>query len=257
MIMLVLFPVIHIQILGKTLNAGSTILLFLLLYYANIFIIAARRIRFNIKKQVSAANQRQTVFRSKIAKFLHRIMSTVSGMTLLSFLMMIPIIGFCEIFYILAGQEPDGFIKAFTMTADRTFSKQTPPPPLEYKGHYLCTVAAGGHKKIVKPLRYGIRRGEKIVVNRQLLVANAFEELISERTPKFHHAVRGFYDRHGYPISKLITTKTRADIIYLMMKPLELIFIAALYLFDTTPENRIAVQYSEYKTNVQLLYAKH
>ena len=72
----------------------------------------------------------------------------------------------------------DAPIKAFTDTADWTFSQQIPPPPMESSGHYLCTVAAGGHKKIVKPLRYGTRRGQTIVVNRQLCIANAFEEWI-------------------------------------------------------------------------------
>ena len=151
------------------------------------------------------------------------------------------------ILYILLGQGPDGVIKAFTMTADWTFSQQIPPPPIDYDGHYLCTVAAGGHEKIVKPVRYGKRRGETIVVNRQLLASNAFEDLIMERTPRFHRAVRSFYDKHGYPISKYITTRTRADMVYFVMKPLEWLFILFLYTFDTHPENRIAVQYSDYK----------
>ena len=34
-----------------------------------------------------------------------------------------------------------------------------------------------------------------------------------------------------------------ADIIYFLMKPLEWLFLLVLYLFDTNPENRIAVQY--------------
>ena len=102
----------------------------------------------------------------------------------------------------------------------------------------------------MKPLRYGVRRGERIVVNRQLLIANAFEDLIHERCPRLHRRVRSFYDRHGYPISRHITTKLRADIVYILMKPLELIFITVLYLFDTEPENRIAVQYSEYKRRI-------
>ncbi|MBQ3948631.1 MAG: hypothetical protein II656_08935, partial [Ruminococcus sp.] len=181
---------------------------------------------------------------------LHKLMSKVSGMTALSFGLMIPIIVVCEILYIINGQGPDGFIKAFTDTADWTFSKQTPPPPKEYEGHYLCTVAAGGHEKVVKPQRYGIRRGQKISVNRQLLVANAFEDLIQERCPKIHRVVRNFYDKHGYPVSKHITTKSRADIVYILMKPLELLFITTLYLFDKDPENRIAVQYSDYKGRI-------
>lgn len=143
----------------------------------------------------------------------------------------------------LFGQRPDVLIKAFTETSDWTLSQQISPPPLTYDAHYLCTVSLRGHKKIVKPIRYGIRRGEKIVVNRQLCVANAFEQLIEERTPRLHRAVRNFYDKYGYPVSRHITTPLAADITYLIMKPLELVFLAVLYTVDKKPEDRIALQY--------------
>jgi len=64
-----------------------------------------------------------------------------------------------------------------------------------------------------------------------------------ERTPRFHRAIRNFYDKYGYPISKLIRTAWLADLTYLIMKPLEWIFLIVLYLFDKKPENRIALQY--------------
>ncbi len=217
------------------------------LYLANMILLAVRRIRFQIKEHVRLVNERKTVFRNKFGTWLGKIMSRVSTMTLFSFVLILPVAAILEILFIIFGQGPDGFIKAFTMTADWTFSTQTPPPPLEYEGHYLCTVAAGGHKNIVRPLRYGKRLGSKIVVNRQLMTANAFEDLIMEKLPIFHKAVRGFYDRYGYPISRHITSPMRADIVYILMKPLEYIFVFVLYLFDSQPENRIAVQYSNYK----------
>ena len=74
-------------------------------------------------------------------------------------------------------------------------------------------------------------------------VANAFEQLLEERTPRFHRALRSFYDNYGYPISKHIRTPLSADMIYLVMKPLEWLFVAVLYLFDEKPEDRIARQY--------------
>ena len=144
----------------------------------------------------------------------------------------------------LLGQAPDAAVRAFTETSDWTFSQKISPPPVDYQGHYLCTVAAGGHPRLVKPTRYGIRRGEKIVVNRQLCVANAFEQLIMERSPRFHRAVRQFYDTHGYPLSTKITTPLRADVTYLLMKPLEWCFLLVLYTFDQKPEERIAKQYT-------------
>lgn len=222
----------------------------LYLYYINLLMIAARQIRFHITEHVRLVKERDTQFRSKFAMRLSKIMSKVSSMTIFSFLLILPVAAILEILFILLGQGPDGFIKAFTMTADWTFSTQTPPPPMEYEGHYLCTVAAGGHKNVVKPIRYGKRLGTAIVVNRQLLAANAFEDLIKEKLPRFHKSVRSFYDKHGYPVSRHITTPYRADAVYILMKPLEFIFIGALYLFDVHPENRIAVQYSDYRGEI-------
>ncbi len=228
-------------------NCNDLLYLFCLLYLANVIVLAVRRIRFHITEHVRLANERETVYKTRFGAWLGKIRSKVSTMTLFSFVLIFPIAAVLEILSMIFGQGPDGFIKAFTMTADWTFSTQIPPPPLEYDGHYLCTVAAGGHKKIVKPVRFGIRRDQKIVVNRQLLAANAFEDLIMEKLPRFHKAVRGFYDKYGYPISRHITTPFRADIVYILMKPLEYIFVFVLYLFDDQPENRIAVQYSDYK----------
>ena len=89
----------------------------------------------------------------------------------------------------------------------------------------------------------GIRHGEKIVVNRQLCIANAFENLIEEKTPKFHYFVRYIYDKYGFPLAKHIHKAWQADITYILMKPLEWIFLFVLYMFDKKPENRIATQY--------------
>lgn len=156
---------------------------------------------------------------------------------------MLPLLGIVIAILILMGQKPDSIIKAWTETADWTFSKQIPPASLPSDGHYLCTVAAGGHKEVVKPLRDGNRHGHKILVNRQLCIANAFEQVIEEKVPKFHSFIRGAYDKYGYPIATKINSPIKADITYYLMKPLEWIFLITLYLVDNKPENRIAVQY--------------
>ncbi len=80
-------------------------------------------------------------------------------------------------------------------------------------------------------------------MNKQLCIANAFEQVLEDKTPIFHKLVRGIYDRTGYPISKHIHSKYLADTIYFLMKPLEWIFLLVLYIVDLNPENRIAVQY--------------
>ena len=88
-----------------------------------------------------------------------------------------------------------------------------------------------------------MRHGHEVIVNRQLCIANAFEEVLQEKTPGFHKTVRTFYDKYGFPVAKLISKKWQADLVYIIMKPLEWIFLLVLYSTDVHPENRIAVQY--------------
>ncbi len=156
---------------------------------------------------------------------------------------MLPILALILGIMSLFGQYPDRAIRAWTETAQWNLSRMKAPPNVEYDEHYLCTVAAGGHEKVVRPIRMGERHGHRIVVNRQLLIANAFEQILEEKTPKMHKAIRGFYDKHGYPVARHIKTKAAADIVYFVMKPLEMLFLLFLYLVDAKPENRIAVQY--------------
>ena len=180
---------------------------------------------------------------SALSSFM-RILENAKRWPLIALIMTIPMLGILICILIIFGQAPDAAIKAFTETADFRLSQKIPPQQLYYDEHYLCTVAAGGDKKIVKPLRMGIRHGHPVVVNRQLCVANAFEQVLEERTPRFHKAVRSFYDTYGFPIAKVIRTKRTADLVYFIMKPLEWIFLIILYLTDIHPEDRIALQYT-------------
>lgn len=68
---------------------------------------------------------------------------------------MIPLLGVIILILLLFGQEPNSVIKAWTETADWTMSQKTAPQNIFYDEHYLCTVAAGGHQKVVKPIRTG------------------------------------------------------------------------------------------------------
>lgn len=162
---------------------------------------------------------------------------------LLALIFVLPLMGMILGILILFGQKPDAIIKAWTETTDWRLSQQIAPQNAMYDEHYLCTVAAGGHENIVKPIRMGERHGHRVVVNRQLCIANAFEQILEEKTPGFHRTVRHCYDTYGFPISRLIRTKGAADVVYLLMKPLEWIFLCVIYLCDAKPENRIVVQY--------------
>ena len=224
-------------------------LAFLFIYVLNYFLMAVRIISGNVKRYLAYFRENDIHPNSALGVWAVNVLSKASGWVWFPVICLIPLTGLLICICILFGQGPWGIIKAFTETSDWTYSTMISPPPKEYMGHYLCTVAVNGHEKLVKPTRLGIRQGVKIGVNRQLCVANAFEQVIEERTPRFHRLVRYIYDNYGYPLSKHITTKLRADIIYIVMKPLEWIFLAVLYLSDICPESRIAVQYTGRKMN--------
>ena len=174
---------------------------------------------------------------------LSRLLHNSGNWPWLALLLMLPLLGLVIMVLTLFGQKPDDIIQAWTQTSQWRLSQQVSPPNLYYDEHYLCTAAAGGHKKVVKPLRMGVRHGHAVVVNRQLCIANAFEQILEERLPRTHRIVRRFYDTYGFPIARHIRTPLAADVTYILMKPLEWLFLAVIYLCDTKPENRISMQY--------------
>ena len=104
-------------------------------------------------------------------------------------------------------------------------------------------MAARGHPTLVKPILVGRRHGQLVIVNRQLQIANAFEELVQEALPQVHRVLRTAYDRWGYNLSRNINTEQRSNITYVLMKPLEWLFLLCLYLGSTRPEEKIRRQY--------------
>lgn len=163
---------------------------------------------------------------------------------ILGMILVIPVIGIMVAVLVLFGQAPDAAIKAFTETSDFLLSTKVSPQNLYQDEHYLCTVAAGGDRKLVKPIRRGLRHGHEVIVNRQLQVANAFEEELMIHTPKLHRKVRDFYDTYGFPVAKVIKKNWIADLVYFIMKPLEYLFVIVIYAVEVHPEDRIAMQYT-------------
>jgi len=177
-------------------------------------------------------------------RFLNKINTIIGTKCFLwSIILFIPILTVITLILIIFGQEKDSIIKVWTETTTWTFSQKEHPPFLDHTGHYLCTIAACGHSHIVKPLRLGTRKGRIIIVNRQLMIANAYEDLLKRKFSKIHKVIRFVYDKYGYPISKYITNKYISDIIYFLMKPLEYLFLINLYLFELNPEKLISKQY--------------
>ena len=208
------------------------------------YILCSIRAIIDIMKKYKEKNLKAKEYDNKFLNICNKIIYNIDTWPIVAIILSIPLTTVLIGILVLFGQRPDEAIKAFLETSDWTLSSKISPPDVIYDGHYLCTVSLKGHKKIVKPIRMGIRKGEKIVVNRQLCIANAFEDLIMEKMPRFHHFVRYIYDKYGFPLSKYIKKAWQADITYIVMKPLEWIFLIVLYVFDKKPENRIATQYT-------------
>lgn len=195
-----------------------------------------------VNQERIAAKERR--YKNKWLNRLNDKMIQSGQLSIWAIIIILPILLLITLILILFGQDADSLVKVFTETTTWTFSEKTHPPYLDHKGHYLCTVAACGSPKIVKPQRLGIRHGTEIIVNRQLMIANAFEELISDKSPRFHRWLRKNYDKYGYPLSKRITSKKWSNTTYILMKPFEWFFLLSLYLFSSHPEKKINRQYA-------------
>ena len=152
---------------------------------------------------------------------------------------------------LLFGQKPDSLVRAFTDTYKQGLSQlDIDCNKVVCGGHFLCTIAAKGHPGLVRPVRAGIRGGAPIKCSRQLLIANAFEEWLEQHMPALHRPVRRLYDHVGSCLHRhygVFDRKWVSDLVYLLMKPLEWIFLLTLYMVDRRPENRIAQQYMHWE----------
>lgn len=245
LILNVIFTIIYIIHVWKHLSGFNILVLLFGLITLNLFYLNELRTSLNLYIENELNSDR--IYKNKLIFTLRKFTLNFRNIAITWAIFLFPLVLIIQLICILFGQSPTSIIDAFLHTSDYNFSTVPAPDPiiLEYDGHYLCTVSVKGHKKLVKPLRYGIRHGHKIIVNRQLLIANAFENILEQYTPKLHKIIRNFYDKYGYPLSKHINTKLSADIVYILMKPLEWIFLFILYTVDKNPEDRINIQYSE------------
>jgi hypothetical protein len=154
----------------------------------------------------------------------------------------------------LIGQDIEALTRVYTETATWKLSQHVHPPTVDDRhGHYLCTVAAHGNPKIVKPLGIGQRHGKLIMINRQLQIANAFECLIENKSPKIHKVIRTNYDKYGINLAKRINNERLSNWTYMLMKPFEWIFLAVLYSCCIQPEELIKSQYKSDSQKISLL----
>lgn len=208
-------------------------------------LIAARTIATVVQRHALDADRAEKVETHARLAWLHALLTRAKTWPILAFGIALPALGLVYALLVLLGQGPHALIRAFTDTSQWTLSQHTSPPNLSYDEHYLCTVAAGGHPQLVQPLRGGIRHGHPVTVNRQLLIANAFEQVISDRLPRTHRAIRRLYDRYGFDLATRIKTPWAADVVWVLMKPCEWVFLAVIYLCVNYPEDLIAMQYTD------------
>lgn len=185
----------------------------------------------------------ERVYKNQFLNLANQLLIKIATNPVWLIVLLLPFLFVCTLILIVFGQSPDSLVKAFTETTCWRFSQMSHPEYLPHQGHYLCTVAACGSEKIVKPIRIGQRHGTEIIVNRQLMVANAFEEVIENSLPNIHRIIRRAYDNYGLPLSKYINTTSRSNITYLVMKPLEWVFLFVLYIACLHPEDKINSQY--------------
>lgn len=205
-------------------------------------ILAIYRIVIIVRSQIEESQTRH--FKNKFLEACNLFLNKKYSVPVWSLIFMLPAFVVITLILILFGQDVNSLVKVFTDTTTWTFSQKMHPPILTHEGHYLCTVAAKGNPNVVKPIRLGSRHGNTIIVNRQLQIANAFEELLSDYVPSIHRFIRKNYDKYGYNLSLKINSSKGSNITYVIMKPLEWFFLVCLYLFCQKPEQKIRKQYA-------------
>lgn len=100
---------------------------------------------------------------------------------------------------------------------------------------FVVTAAARGHENFVGPFSPTEHRNKIRPANRQLSTFWQLEALWSRRFPNSHRRFRRIYNRVGPRIARRISTPWRADIIYLLLKPAELV---AAVILQTNAERK-------------------
>ena len=212
-------------------------------FYPALLILASIGILVKMIRNKAQLN-REVEYKNKWLNAINRRLIKVNNLPLMAVLLSVPVLTVVVLILVLLGQDADSFPKVYTETATWRLSQHIHPPTVDDRhGHYLCTVAAMGSPQIVQPIAVGRRHGNPIIVNRQLQIANAFEGMVEQVSPAAHRLIRAYYDRYGLNLSKLVNTERLSNLTYVAMKPLEWVFLTALYAFYVKPEEVIKRQY--------------
>lgn len=90
-------------------------------------------------------------------------------------------------------------------------------------GCFIVTAASRGHAGCVGPFIEIAHNGRNLQVNQQLIVFWQFENFWQKQSPRSHAMFRKVYNRAGPVIAARIKSPWLADVVYLALKPAELI----------------------------------
>jgi len=88
---------------------------------------------------------------------------------------------------------------------------------------FIVTATLRGHARLVGPFVDCTRHGQHRRANRQLMTFWQLEQMWRQRLPRSHKCFRSVYNRLGPRIALMVGSPTRADIVYLALKPVELL----------------------------------
>lgn len=92
--------------------------------------------------------------------------------------------------------------------------------PEENPDCFIVTAASKGHPSVVGSWRE-ITTGQ--LVNNQLRTFRKFEQRLTDEYPAIHSVARTIYNVVGPTVARCVVFRWQADLIYLMLKPLELL----------------------------------
>jgi len=215
----------------------------LLSLYPIILIIIAFGILYKLIRNKAKLNTELT-YKNKWLNLINTKLVQTQNLPFYSILITIPFLIILLLLLMLFGQDTESLSKVYSETATWKYSQHIHPPTVDDRhGHYLCTVAAYGNPIIVKPIGIGRRNNRTIIINRQLQIANAFENIIERISPECHGVIRTNYDKYGINLAIRINNERLSNLTYILMKPIEWMFLICLYLYFVEPEKVINEQY--------------
>jgi len=112
------------------------------------------------------------------------------------------------------------FIGAWRIAVSKTLEiyASLPPSPPDC---YIATVAAKGHPQFVKSMPVVIDNGSTAWINAQLRYLKCAEITYMAIFPGGHKILREIYDVLGMPLARIMTQPVPADLMYMLLKPIE------------------------------------